>query len=81
MCLGVPGRIESVGVDVAGVRSGRVSFGGVEREVCLAYVAEAGVGDWVVVHVGFAISTVDAVEAERTLAWLERLGEVEQGEG
>lgn len=82
MCLGVPGRIISAqGEDLT--RSGRVDFGGVVREVSLAYVPEAGVGDWVVVHVGFAIATVDEVEAERTLALVRELdaeeGRVEAG--
>lgn len=77
MCLGVPGRITSVqGEDLA--RSGRVDFGGVVREVSLAYVPEADVGDWVVVHVGFAIATVDEAEAERTLALVREL-DAEEG--
>jgi len=69
MCLGIPGQILRVlpGDDPL-MRMGIVSFGGVEKEVCLAYVPEAGEGDWVVVHAGFAISRVDAVEAARTLA-------------
>jgi hydrogenase expression/formation protein HypC len=52
---------------------GRVSFGGVVREVCLAYVPEAEVGDYVVVHVGFAISRIDAAEAARSLAYFDEL--------
>jgi hydrogenase expression/formation protein HypC len=67
MCLGIPGRI----VDLHGAaepRTGTVDFDGVRRQVCLAYTPEADVGDYVIVHVGFAISTVDEAEAERTLA-------------
>lgn len=64
---------------------GRVDFNGLNREVCLAYVPEARVGDWVVVHVGFAISTLDEAEAERTLRLLDELGELndafDEGEG
>ena len=75
MCLGIPGRIVEVkGTD--GFPMGVVDFGGIRREVCLAFVAEeARVGDYVIVHVGFAISRVDAEEAERTFALLEEMGE------
>jgi hydrogenase expression/formation protein HypC len=66
MCLGIPGRV--VEIDPGGRRMGTVDFDGVRRPVCLAYAPDAGVGDYVIVHVGFAISTVDADEAERTLA-------------
>jgi hydrogenase expression/formation protein HypC len=70
MCLGIPGRIVDVTVpdDRPDLRMGTVDFDGVRRRVCLAYTPEAVVGDYVVVHVGFAISTVDPEEAERTLA-------------
>ena len=64
MCLGVPGRI--LDVQEGDLRTGRVTFSGVVREVCLEYVPEAGVGDWVIVHVGFAITRLDEAEAERT---------------
>jgi hydrogenase expression/formation protein HypC len=69
VCLGIPGEIRSV---VEGeLRTGRVAFGEVVREICLAYVPEAGIGDFVVVHAGFAIGRVDRAAAERTLAYLE----------
>jgi len=70
MCLGIPGQIVAVTAppDRPDLRTGTVDFDGVRREVCLAYTPEAGIGDYVIVHVGFAISTVDPVEAERTLA-------------
>jgi hydrogenase expression/formation protein HypC len=67
MCLGIPGRVTSVST-AGGLRMATVDFGGVRREVCLEYTPEAAVGDYVIVHVGFAISRVDAAEAERTLA-------------
>jgi hydrogenase expression/formation protein HypC len=67
MCLGIPGRIVSTGT-TTGPRMGTVDFGGIRREVCLAYTPEASIGDYVIVHVGFAISTVDEDEAARTLA-------------
>ena len=57
---------------------GRVDFNGLRREVCLAYVPEAAVGAWVVVHVGFAISVVDEAEAQRTLALLDELNELNE---
>ncbi len=66
MCLGIPGRVTAI-ADDAGLRTGVVDFGGVRREVCLAYVPETDVGDYVVVHVGFAISRLDEAEALRTL--------------
>jgi hydrogenase expression/formation protein HypC len=70
MCLGIPGRIMDVDApaDRPDQRMGMVDFDGVRRRVCLAYTPEADVGDYVIVHVGFAISTVDEQEAARTLA-------------
>ena len=56
------------------LRTGRVAFGGVLKEVCLAYVPEAQVGDYVIVHAGFAISRVDAERAQRVFSYLEELG-------
>ncbi|MEJ2217337.1 MAG: HypC/HybG/HupF family hydrogenase formation chaperone [Gemmatimonadota bacterium] len=76
MCLGIPGRIVEIN-DVAGLPMGVVDFGGVRREVCLAYVAdEVSVGDYAVVHVGFAISKVDEEEARRTYDILREMGEL-----
>lgn len=76
MCLGVPGRIVSAD-DEEGLRMGVVDFCGVTRRICLAYVPEAELGDYVIVHAGFAISRVDAAEAAATLAALEALGDPE----
>ncbi|GAA0717245.1 HypC/HybG/HupF family hydrogenase formation chaperone [Dactylosporangium roseum] len=75
MCLGIPGRIVAAD-DSGGLPMGTVDFSGVEREVCLAYVPEARVGDYVIVHVGFAISLVDEAEARRTLEMLRAMGDV-----
>jgi hydrogenase expression/formation protein HypC len=75
MCLGIPGQIVTI-TDTAGLPTGKVDFGGVAREVCLAYVPEARVGDYVVVHVGFAISLIDEAEAHRTLEILRSMGDV-----
>lgn len=76
MCLAVPGRIVSIGESPEILRSGLVSFGGVLKEVCLAYVPEARVGDYVIVHVGFAISTLDEQEALRVLEYLDEIDEL-----
>ena len=75
MCLAVPGKILSVtGSEV--LRSATVSFGGTCRQVNLAFVPEANTGDYVMVHVGFALSVVDEIEAKRTLKYLQEMGEV-----
>ncbi len=77
MCLAVPGQILSVSDDDPLLRPGRVSFGGLVREVSLACVPEAQVGDYVLVHVGFAISRLDPAEAQRVFEALDSL-EVEE---
>ncbi len=77
MCLGIPGRISET-FQQNGLRMGRVDFGGVEREVCLDCVPEAGVDDWVIVHVGFAISVLDEAEAAETLKLLRELFDLEE---
>jgi hydrogenase expression/formation protein HypC len=81
MCLAVPGRIRSVSGDDPLTRMGKVDFGGVIKDVALAYVPDAGVGDYVLVHVGFAISKVDEKEAAETLALLREIAERAEGEG
>lgn len=68
MCLAVPGKILEMTEGDPMMRTGRVDFGGVIREVSLAYVPEAQTGDYVIVHVGFALSVLDEVEAKKTLA-------------
>lgn len=80
MCLAVPGKVltkESIG----GVEVGNVEFGGIVRQVALGFVPEAEIGDYVLVHVGFAISRVDEEEAKRTYALLEQLGALEEEMG
>jgi hydrogenase expression/formation protein HypC len=79
MCLGIPGRIVEIteaGMDSL-MRMGKVDFGGVTREVCLAYVPEAQMGDYVIVHVGFAISQLDETEARETLKLMLESGILE----
>ncbi len=77
MCLGVPGKITSV-YEANGLRMGKVDFGGVLRETCLAYVPEAQVGQYVVVHVGFAISLLSEEEAQDTLALLREISDLDE---
>jgi hydrogenase expression/formation protein HypC len=72
MCLAVPGKILTI-EDAAGLRQARVQFGGITRVVSLELVTEAQVGDYVLVHVGFAISRIDEEEARQTLADLETM--------
>ena len=76
MCLGVPGKVIEIQPDAAGMTMGRVSFGGILKEVCLAYTPEAEVGDYVVVHVGFAISRIDEAEAREVFRFLEEMDEL-----
>ncbi len=73
MCLGVPGRIMEI-YEVAGLRMGRVDFGGVVKEACLEYVPDARVGEYTVIHVGFAIGSLDEAEAQRSLEFLREAG-------
>lgn len=73
MCLAIPGKIVA-SEEIGGFRIGNVRFGGITRKVYLDFVPEAAPGDYVIVHVGFAISRVDAEEAERTFALLEEIG-------
>ena len=78
MCLAVPGKILSIHGDEQMNRTGRASFGGIVKEVNLAYVPEAKVGDYVLVHVGFAISIVDESEANSVFEYLQDMGELDE---
>ncbi len=73
MCLAIPGKVSRI-EEKDGMRSGRILFGGIARQACLDFVPEVKEGDYVLVHVGFAISVVDKEEAERTYALLESMG-------
>jgi hydrogenase expression/formation protein HypC len=75
MCLAIPGKVVET-FDKSGLLMARVQFGGITREACLEYVPETVVGDYVLVHVGFAISRIDEVEAERTYAALKELDQL-----
>ncbi|UCF66313.1 MAG: HypC/HybG/HupF family hydrogenase formation chaperone [Acidobacteriota bacterium] len=78
MCLGVPGQIIEIQASEIGMPMGKVSFGGIHKEVCLAYVPEAEVGDYVIVHVGFAISKINETEAQQVFELLREMGELEE---
>jgi hydrogenase expression/formation protein HypC len=73
MCLAVPGRVDTI-TDEGGLKFGRVDFGGVFRKACLEYLPETVVGDYVLIHVGFAISRLSEEEAQETLRVLTELG-------
>ncbi len=80
MCLGIPGKVISVDGD-AELLMGKVDFGGVARQVCLAYVPDVRIGEYVVVHVGFALSKIDETEAQRIFELLRELDQLEELEG
>ena len=81
MCLAIPGEILEIHAGDLGLRMGTVRFGGAEREVCLAYVPEASVGEYVIVHVGVAISTVSEEEANEVFGYLAQMQALEGLEG
>jgi len=78
MCLAVPGKVLSVSGDDPIMRSARVDFGGIVKEINLAYTPEAAVGSYVLVHVGFAITVIDETEAERVFEHLRQIADIEQ---
>jgi hydrogenase expression/formation protein HypC len=74
MCLAIPGKVEEINSTLSPTM-GKVNFGGIKKEVCLELVPEVKIGDYVIVHVGFAISTMDEAEALETLKLFEQMGE------
>jgi hydrogenase expression/formation protein HypC len=78
MCLAVPGKIISVSGDDPLQRMGKVNFGGIVKEVSLAYVPEAKIGDYVIVHVGFALNVVNEEEANQVFEYLRQMDELEE---
>ncbi|MBI5029203.1 MAG: HypC/HybG/HupF family hydrogenase formation chaperone [Chloroflexi bacterium] len=72
MCLGVPGKVVEI-YEAGGLKMGKVDFGGVTREACLAYVPDIQVGEYTVIHVGFAINRLDEAEAQESLALLQEI--------
>lgn len=82
MCLAVPGKIVNIAEDPnLSLRRGKVDFGGIRKEVCLDHTPEAHVGDYVLVHVGFALTVVDEQEAKRVFEALEDLGQLDELKG
>lgn len=81
MCLAIPGKIISVSGTDPLERMGKINFGGVVKEASLACVPEAGVGDYVIVHVGFALSRVDEEEAKKVFEYIKQMGELGELEG
>ena len=79
MCLAIPGKVLEIDKTASPVM-GKVSFGGIKKEVCLELVPEVKVGNYVIVHVGFAISMMDEEDAQETLKLLEQMGELEKNE-
>ncbi len=79
MCLAVPGQVISISGDEPLMRKGKVSFGGVIKEVSLAYVPEVQVGNYVIVHVGFALSILDEEAAQKSLAEFQAMEAILQG--
>jgi len=80
MCLGVPGKIIEI-YEANGLSMGKIDFGGVTREACLAYVPEAQVGDYTVIHVGFALHLISEAEAQETLELLRQISEADTESG
>jgi hydrogenase expression/formation protein HypC len=81
MCLAVPGKIVSIEGEDSILRSGRVDFSGIVKQVNLAYVPEAKIGDYVLVHVGFAINIIDEEEAQKVFEYLREMGDLAELEG
>jgi hydrogenase expression/formation protein HypC len=75
MCLGIPGKVLEVR-EQDGLPMGKVEFGGIAKDICLAYTPEVQVGDYVLVHVGFALSRVDEQEAQEIFSYIQQIGEL-----
>ena len=80
MCLGVPGKVIEVEENTLGIAMGKVSFGGIAKEVCMAYTPEVQVGDYVIVHAGFALSVIDEEEAMEVFEMLKEMEELAEQE-
>jgi hydrogenase expression/formation protein HypC len=83
MCLAIPGKVVSISGDDPLTRMGKINFSGIVKEASLAYVPEVQIGDYVIVHVGFALSKVDEAEAQKVFEYLrqmDELGELKEGE-
>jgi hydrogenase expression/formation protein HypC len=78
MCLAVPGKVLTISGDDPVMRVARVDFGGIVKEISLAYTPEAAIGEYVLVHVGFAITIIDEAEADRVFRYLEEIADLEE---
>jgi hydrogenase expression/formation protein HypC len=78
MCLAIPGKVVSISGDDPLVRMGKIDFSGVIKQASLAYVPEVKVGDYVIVHVGFALSKVDEDEAQKVFEYLKKMNELDE---
>jgi hydrogenase expression/formation protein HypC len=78
MCLAIPGKLIEISLDPQGVRMGKANFGGIVKQVCLEYTPEVQTGDYVLVHVGFALGKVDEEEAARTYRLLEEMNQLSE---
>lgn len=76
MCLAIPGKLTEISANPEGMRMGKANFGGIVKQICLEYTPEVNVGDYVLVHVGFALSKVDEDVAAQTYAMLEEMGQL-----
>lgn len=76
MCLGVPGKVISIQPNSVGMTMGKVDFGGIVKEICLAYVPEVKVGEYVIAHAGFAINTLDEKEAREVFEVLKQIDDL-----
>ncbi|NOY56333.1 MAG: HypC/HybG/HupF family hydrogenase formation chaperone [Actinobacteria bacterium] len=76
MCLGVPGKVLEITPNDTGMTMGKVSFAGIIKDVCLAYIPEVKIDDYVIVHVGFAISRIDETEAQEVFRFLDQMGDL-----
>jgi len=76
MCLAIPGKVLEIQADPHGLRMGKTKFGGIVKQVCLEYTPDVKVGDYVLVHVGFALNKVDEEEAQRTYRLLEQMDQL-----
>ncbi len=77
MCLGIPGKVVEI-YETSNIRMGKVDFSGIKKEVCLAYLPDIQVGDYTIIHVGFAITQLDEASALETLAMFEEMGLLEE---
>jgi len=78
MCLAIPGKVLEIEADPQGVRMGKTNFGGIVKQVCLEYTPEVRCGDYILVHVGFALGKVDEAEARRTYEALEEMNQLSE---